>query len=130
MPLAHATLAEVLPPSLLSEPTSPTVAAPGDAPPNAAANAQADAPVFIAFDPGAYKCELGRSVQVREIANDRTTVTLQWERKDYKLSAVVARTGALRYEDPESGLVWIVIPAKAMLLDSGKGRQLANECRL
>jgi hypothetical protein len=46
------------------------------------------------------------------------------------MQAVGARSGALRYEDPKSGLVWLVIPSKSMLLDTKKGRQLANECKV
>ncbi len=98
--------------------------------PVAAPPPAADVPFVIAFHAGVYKCELGRSVHVREITTDRRTITLQWSRKDYTLAAVEARTGALRFEDAASGFVWIVIPAKAMLLDTRSGRQLANECRL
>ena len=100
------------------------------APPAVQAGPPANVPFVIPFDAGVYKCELGRSVNVREIAADRRTITLQWARKDYALAAVEARTGALRFEDAASGFVWIVIPAKAMLLDTRNGRQLANECRL
>jgi hypothetical protein len=45
------------------------------------------------------------------------------------MHAVGARSGALRYEDPQSGLVWLVIATKSMLLDTKHGRQLANECK-
>ncbi len=96
----------------------------------AAGEASVRAPVLIAFEAGVYKCELGRSVNVSDITSDRGSVKLQWARKDYTMLAVSTRTGALRYEDSASGLVWIVIPAKAMLLDTSKGKQLANECRL
>ncbi len=45
------------------------------------------------------------------------------------MHAVGARSGALRYEDSQSGLVWLVIATKSMLLDTKHGRQLANECK-
>jgi hypothetical protein len=47
----------------------------------------------------------------------------------YKLSRVATTTGAQRFENEKSGLVWIDIPAKGMLLDSHHGHQLANECK-
>ena len=77
---------------------------------------------------GHYRCELNRSVHVRHVTPDLQSAVLQWNRKDYTLRAVEARTGALRYEDPQSGLVWITITGKSMLLDSKHGKQLANEC--
>ena len=46
------------------------------------------------------------------------------------LHAVQARTGALRFENPDTGHVWLVIVGKSMLLDARAGRTLANECRL
>lgn len=105
---------------------APVVATPPQAPVQAAASARP----LIAFEAGEYKCELGRSVNVRGITPDRLSVSLNWGRKDYTMLAVSTSSGALRYEDNVSGLVWIVIPAKAMLLDTSKGKQLANECRL
>ncbi len=45
------------------------------------------------------------------------------------MKAVHARSGALRYEDDKSGIVWLIIAGKSMLLDTKHGRQLANECR-
>ena len=94
------------------------------------ARAEEPAPALFGFEAGVYKCELGRSVNIKGISTDRRTVNLQWARRDYNMLAVATSSGALRFEDRSSGLVWIVIPAKAMLLDSSKGKQLANECRL
>lgn len=81
------------------------------------------------FPAGVYRCELNRSVHVRQVAPDLQSAVLHWNKKDYTLRAVNARTGALRYEDPVSGLVWLVIVGKSMLLDTKQGRQLANECK-
>jgi len=79
---------------------------------------------------GLYKCELNRQVNVTEVAPDRSTATIQWGKRGYVLRAVPARTGALRYEDVESGLTWLVIVGKSMLLDTKNGKQLANECKV
>jgi len=47
----------------------------------------------------------------------------------HSMHRVSTTTGAHRFENAKNGLVWIGIPAKGMLLDSKKGKQLANECR-
>ncbi len=78
---------------------------------------------------GTHRCELNRSIDVRSVAADQSTAVLGFDRKEYRMQAVVARSGALRYEDPSSGLVWLVIATKSMLLDTKNGRQLANECK-
>ncbi len=46
------------------------------------------------------------------------------------MTTVSTTTGAVRLEDKASGLVWIQIPAKSMLLNSKQGLQLANECKV
>ncbi|MCO5121004.1 MAG: MliC family protein [Burkholderiaceae bacterium] len=79
---------------------------------------------------GLYKCELNRQVNVTDVSADRSTATIQWGKKGYVLRAVPARTGALRYEDVDSGLTWLVIVGKSMLLDTKNGKQLANECKV
>jgi hypothetical protein len=86
-------------------------------------------PYRIAMPAGAYRCELGRSVQVRDVSADMRTTVLRWGTRDYTLQAVQARSGALRYEDASSGLAWIVIPGTSMLLNTQDGQRLANACR-
>lgn len=81
-------------------------------------------------EPGLYRCELNRRVLVRRIADDGRSVVVNWLNKDHTLVAVVSRAGALRFDDAATGLAWITIPGKSMLLDTKKGQQLANECRL
>jgi membrane-bound inhibitor of C-type lysozyme len=87
-------------------------------------------PAGLSFKAGTYRCELNRSVQVRQVAPDLQSAVIHWNKKDYTLKAVSSKSGALRYEDSASGLVWLVIVEKSMLLDSKAGRQLANECRI
>ncbi len=78
---------------------------------------------------GVYRCDLNRSVNVREVSADMSSAVVQFDKKEYRMHAVGARSGALRYEDSQSGLVWLVIATKSMLLDTTHGRQLANECK-
>jgi hypothetical protein len=77
-----------------------------------------------------YRCDLNRSVHIRQVSPDMQSAVLNWDKKDYTLRAVNARSGALRYEDAASGLVWLVIVGKAMLLDTKHGKQLANDCKV
>jgi hypothetical protein len=84
----------------------------------------------LTLEPGLYRCELNRRVTVRRVGSDGQSVVVNWNGKDHTLNAVQARTGALRYEDTQAGLMWLVIVGKSMLLDMRAGKQLANECKL
>ena len=75
-----------------------------------------------------YKCELNDSLTIYSHNNDDNRAALRWKNKLYGLKRVVTTTGANRFENKKAGLVWIGIPTKGLLLDSIRGRQLANEC--
>ncbi len=76
-----------------------------------------------------YKCELGNTLVMYAQAQDTDNISMRWKNQLYRLSRISTSTGAQRFEDQRNGLVWINIPAKGMLLDSLRGRQLANECK-
>jgi membrane-bound inhibitor of C-type lysozyme len=76
-----------------------------------------------------YNCELGNKITTYYNEGDDKYLALRWKDKIHRLRRVGTTTGANRFENRKYGLVWINIPAKAMLLDSKKGQQLANECR-
>lgn len=76
---------------------------------------------------GNFYCELGNRVDLAGAGSD---VKLTWKGRSYPMTTVSTTTGAVRLEDKASGLVWIQIPAKSMLLNSKLGQQLANECKL
>jgi hypothetical protein len=76
-----------------------------------------------------FNCDLGDKVTIYENDSDDKRIALRWNKKVHELTRVDTTTGANRFENKDAGLVWINIPAKGMLLDSKKGRQLANECK-
>ena len=76
-----------------------------------------------------YNCELGNKLAIFHNVNDNGYVALRWQNRLHRLLRVKTSTGADRFENQKNGLVWISIPSKGMLLDSNKGRQLANECK-
>ncbi len=76
-----------------------------------------------------FDCELGNKLTVYRNTNDDQQIALHWNKHLHHMTRVSTTTGAQRFENSRSGLVWIGIPAKSMLLDSKKGRQLANECK-
>ena len=74
-------------------------------------------------------CELGNKLTLYRDGNDTDHMSLRWNRRVHQMTRVSTSTGANRFENVKSGLVWIGIPAKGMLLDSKRGQQLANECK-
>ncbi|MQR01559.1 MliC family protein [Glaciimonas soli] len=75
---------------------------------------------------GKYSCESGSRVEIQQ--DDRGAVQLIWLGRAYVMTPVVTSTGAVRLENAQSGLVWIQIPAKSMLLNTKQSSQLANGC--
>lgn len=76
-----------------------------------------------------YKCELGNSLTMYSNQDDDNHLAMRWKKRIYRLTRVETTTGAHRYENRKAGFVWIGIPTKALLLDSIRGHQLANECK-
>ena len=74
-------------------------------------------------------CEYGKRMAIFGDENKDNLIELHWAGYAYQMQRVPTTTGAHRFEHPGSGLVWISIPAKAMLLDRKLGAPVANECR-
>jgi hypothetical protein len=83
----------------------------------------------VRMSPGLYRCDLDRQVRVRHVSRDQRSAVLTWNKRDYPLQAVPTTSGAMRFEDQISGLAWISIVEKSLLLDTRTGKQLANDCR-
>jgi hypothetical protein len=76
-----------------------------------------------------YACELNNKVTIYTNDKDEGHIALRWKNRLHRLDRIGTTTGALRFENPKFGLIWIGIPAKGILLDSKLNRQLANECK-
>jgi hypothetical protein len=76
-----------------------------------------------------YSCELNNKVAIYRNPMDDSHIALRWQNRLRRMDKVGTTTGAQRYENTKTGLVWIGIPSKGILLDSKQGRQLANECK-
>lgn len=80
---------------------------------------------------GEYHCERGERLQLRrEVANAvNHRIELDWKGGRYLLERDSSYSGLPRFEDGASGLVWIDLPWKGLLLDGRTQKPLANECR-
>lgn len=76
-----------------------------------------------------YSCELNNKITIYTNDKDDAHIALRWKNRLHRLDRVGTTTGAVRFENPKFGLIWIGIPAKGILLDSKLNRQLANECK-
>jgi membrane-bound inhibitor of C-type lysozyme len=76
-----------------------------------------------------YHCELGNKVTIYTNDKDADHIALRWKNRLHRMTRVLTSTGAQRFENSVFGIIWIGIPAKAILLDSKQNRQLANECK-
>jgi hypothetical protein len=74
-------------------------------------------------------CDSGKRVSVWGNQQTDPAIDLRWGGQVYRLLRIATSTGAHRFEDGNSGLVWISIPSKGMLLDAKRGEPVANECK-
>lgn len=79
---------------------------------------------------GAYRCESGLKLEIRRNPANANLLELNWRGSRYTLERTDSSSGLPRYEDSSSGLVWIDLPWKSVLMDRDSGRPLANECRV
>ena len=75
-------------------------------------------------------CEMGQSLSVTGDHRLDNVIEVIWRGRAYTMERVRTSTGAHRFEDTQSGLVWIGIPAKAMMLDSRRGAPVVNDCKV
>lgn len=79
---------------------------------------------------GTYRCDMGHRVEVMRDETDTRAIRVGWTGRHYRLHRHASHSGLPRYEDPGSGLVWIDLPWKGMLLDGRSERPLASDCVL
>lgn len=77
---------------------------------------------------GTYRCDLGKRIEITRAGDDTQTVQVGWSGKRYRLVRNPSSSGLPRFEDAGSGLVWIDLPWKGMLLDGRANRPLASDC--
>jgi hypothetical protein len=76
-----------------------------------------------------YACELNNKLTIYTKDQDDAHIALRWKNRLHSLDRIGTTTGAQRFENDKTGLIWIGIPSKGILLDAKQGRQLANECK-
>ena len=132
--IAYALMATLLAACAVPEQHKPFLITPAALPTTTAATSLQDQGIESSFNPPfaaetRFDCELANSFVVLRDEKQPNAITLRWQNKNYALQKVETQTGAERFEDRSSKLVWINIPSKSLLLDGKNGRQLANDCK-
>ena len=77
---------------------------------------------------GIIPCELSTTVSISPHAQSAGRFVLTLGRQQHLMEPVPTSTGAVRLEDGASGMVWIQLANKSMLMNQKLGKRLADEC--
>ena len=78
---------------------------------------------------GEADCEFKQKIGIHPVEGRPGYFKLAYKRAHYVLVVQETSTGAVRLEDPRSGIVWIQIPAKSMLMNSHIAQRLVDSCQ-
>lgn len=80
---------------------------------------------------GTYKCDQNVRILVKRELRDgvNNRIVVDWNGSSHQLERDPSYSGLPRFEDASSGLVWIDLPWKSLLLDGKTNTPLVNECR-
>lgn len=77
---------------------------------------------------GESSCEFGSKVQVVEHPTLAGRFLLEYRGIKHVLTPQPTSTGVVRLEDKRTGMIWLQVPVKSMLMDSKRGQRLADNC--
>lgn len=80
---------------------------------------------------GTYRCDQNVRIKVnRELREGvNNLIIVDWNSNSYRLERDPSYSGLPRFEDSSSGLVWLDLPWKSLLLDGKTNKPLINDCR-
>ena len=76
---------------------------------------------------GTVPCELGAKVVVKQDSSPGRFL-LEHGRQSFRMEPTLTTTGAIRLEDTGTGVVWLQLGNKSMLLNQRIGKRLADAC--
>jgi hypothetical protein len=76
---------------------------------------------------GAADCEFSQSVQVEKAGQDGW-FNVSHKGKRYLMAPENTTTGAVRLEDKKTGVMWLQIANKSMLMNSKAGQRMVDNC--
>lgn len=79
---------------------------------------------------GTAACEFNQTVSLAAIDGQPGHFKLGYKKAQYTMVPQETSTGAVRLEDARSGLVWLQIPAKSMLMNTKLGQRVADACQM
>lgn len=79
---------------------------------------------------GTAACEFNRTVDVAAVPDKPGYFHVRFKSADYVMVPEETTTGAVKLRERRSGVIWLQIPTKSMLLDEREGRRLVDACTL
>lgn len=79
---------------------------------------------------GNAQCEQNQGVNIEPVADKPGLFRVTFKQVAYVMVPYETTTGAVRLEDKKSGVVWLQIPSKSMLMDQSAGKRLVDSCTL
>lgn len=73
-------------------------------------------------------CEYGQPMSIAGDHKKDNVIEMIWQGYIYRMERVPTSTGVHRFEHAQSGLIWISIPSKAMLLDRMQSAPVVSDC--
>ena len=77
---------------------------------------------------GTASCDTNQQVTVAAVPGQPGHFVLTHQKTVARLVTQETTSGAVRLEDAKSGLLWIQIPAKSMLMNTKLGRRVVDSC--
>ncbi len=79
---------------------------------------------------GKADCEFNLSVDVNALPDKPGYFQVRFKNASYLMVPEETTTGAVKLQERRSGVIWLQIPTKSMLLDEREGRRLVDACTL
>lgn len=77
---------------------------------------------------GSFPCSNSLHVNVKRDPENPKAFIVEGQGFSYKMKPVLTKSGAIRLEDSDGGLVWLQVATKSMLMNQKASKRLADAC--